>query len=305
MTKVVFIGTGVFGAHVLRELTKVHDVSLVVSKPELQDKRGMLHDSAVHILAKSRKLNIVTPEKLAAATEDIKHVAPDIIVVTDYGKIIPSSMFSLSPKGILNVHPSLLPLHRGPCPIESSILTGDLETGVSVMVIDEEMDHGPLLLQKTVGLDGTETTSKLTHTLGVLGGKLLNDSIAQYLNETLQPKVQDHAGATYCEFIKKSDGDISESNSDTVLRKLRAYDQWPGTFLKTNLNGKERMIRIITLNDSSMTKQGDTAFFWSNDNLFLNARDRALIVTKLQVEGGSVMDAKSFYNGYKVDVPTL
>jgi methionyl-tRNA formyltransferase len=153
----------------------------------------------------------------------------DLFIVVAFGKIIPEKIINMPKFGTMNIHPSLLPKYRGPSPIVSAILNGDKETGVSIIKIDEEMDHGPILAQEKITLTGHEMVQDLEKTLAELGGELL----VKILNTSIEAGTkQDDSLATFCKKIKKEDGlvDLEKESAQNLYNKFRAYAYWPRTF---------------------------------------------------------------------------
>lgn len=170
----------------------------------------------------------------------LKALNCDLGIVVSYGKIIPKEIVNLPKLGLINIHPSLLPLYRGPAPIVSAILNGDKETGVTIIKIDEEMDHGPILAQEKINLGGDELREDLEKTLAELGGELLVKTLRAYIDGNIEMKNQDHSKATYVKKITKADGEIDLGDDGLKnWRKFRAYHTWPRTFF---FGGGKRMI---------------------------------------------------------------
>jgi methionyl-tRNA formyltransferase len=208
----------------------------------------------------------------------------DVFVVASYGKIIPSDILALPKHGTLNVHPSLLPLYRGPSPIESVLLDGNMTTGVTIIVLDEEMDHGPILVQNAFMIDPTATAGTLEVSCGQLGGELLSQVLPSYIEDSLIPKEQDHTKATICKKIEKSSGEIMLTDtSNEVRRKFRALTPWPGLyFFHTH---KDRQIRVkITSVDLTSYKEADTR--------------ASAVILKVIPEGKKEMAWGDFLHGY-------
>lgn len=173
----------------------------------------------------------------------------DICVLVAFGYILPKWLLDLPQHGFINMHPSLLPKLRGPSPIRTAILNNDRDAvGVTVMKIDEHMDHGPILAQERVELtDWPLPGRELDKVLSESGGKLLAQTLLPYSNGTIIPYEQRHADATYCKMIKKSDAEIFEADpAEVALHKICAYDGWPGAFIMLERNGKPLRLKIIS-----------------------------------------------------------
>lgn len=223
-----FFGTPRFAVYVLEELEKggiVPDV--IVTQPDRPAGRGLkLTASPVKIWALERHIPLeATPPEV------------DLFVVTAYGKILPKEMLAVPRKGTLNVHPSLLPKFRGPSPIESQILADDRECGVTVIKLDDEVDHGPIVAQASVTPEvWPMRASILEEMLAREGGKLLAETIPPYMEGSIVPESQDHTKATFTKKIQKEDGLIeirhpmSDFEAYQNYLKFCAYDEWPGTF---------------------------------------------------------------------------
>lgn len=234
MTRVVFFGTPIFGRIVLEELlARKFKIVAVVTQPDSPVGRSQkLAPSPVKTLAKEKKISVLAPEgkkELTALVAKLKALKPDLFAVGAYGRMIPNEILEVSPHGTLNVHPSLLPKYRGPSPIQTAILRGEPQTGVSIILLDEQMDHGPLLASRATPITPTDTTPLLKEKLGHLGGELLAETIPAYLAGQITPQPQDDSIATYTKLLTREDGKIDwGGKNDEILRALRAYHPWPG-----------------------------------------------------------------------------
>ncbi len=252
--KFVFFGTPEIALASLEALAAQDLIpSFIVTAPDKPQGRGLhLTPSPVRAWADEHQIPVATPTKLSEPEflETIKMLTPDVGVVVAYGKILPQILLDLFPKGLLNMHPSLLPKHRGPSPIESQILEEEdpADIGVSVMLLDEAMDHGPILAQTRNIPEALAQwpmpASKLYPILAREGGALLADTLPRWLNDGIVPQEQDHNAATYCAKIKKEDALLDLSgNAATNYRKILAYDVWPRSFFIYEQG--ERKIRVI------------------------------------------------------------
>ena len=168
-------------------------------------------------------------------TDDINQ--SDLLVVAAYGKILPLDFLNKPKYGAINIHPSLLPRFRGPSPIQAAILSGDKKTGVTIMQMDEKMDHGPILAQKEVEISNEDTNITLSKKLFQIGANMLIEVIPSFIDKTLKPIQQNHDIATFCKLIKKESGffDIeSVPEPEMLSRMIRAYYPWPGVWTKWN-----------------------------------------------------------------------
>ena len=251
----VFFGTGEEAVYALtalyaREITP----SLVVTVPDRPVGR---HQTLTPPLAKKwameHEIPFYQPEKFDRdAIEMIEKEKADTFVVVGYGKILPKILIDIPKYKTINVHTSLLPLYRGPTPIEGPILAGDDETGISIMVIDELVDHGPIIAQEKYQLHGNETTPELTKILFTRGGELLAEILPDWIAGKIKMQEQNHALATFTQKLKKEDGLIDlDDSSIKNYRKFRAYAPWPRTFFFQN--SKRIIITDATLEDNQFT----------------------------------------------------
>lgn len=212
--------------------------------------------AAKHLMASHYPPAAVITDTSLTVDEQIdlvhKHRAGFILVV-GYGKILKQALLDSVCGQVLNIHPSLLPLYRGPAPVVQTLLDGALETGVSLMEIDREMDHGPLLAQETIPLSGKETPAELYAVLTFKGVQLFLDCIDAYLAEELELTPQDHTEATYSHFIKKEDGLLDLSlPADQLERMVRAFQGWPGTWV-VQPDGKRLIVHAAIVKDGVFT----------------------------------------------------
>lgn len=230
----IFFGTPEPAVIVLEELAKVGLYPThIVTNPDRPKGRGLVtQPSPAKEWGRAHNIPVLSPEILDTDFENtIKEASPDVCIVVAYGKILKQELLDIPSKGFLNVHPSLLPLHRGATPIQSSLLAGDTETGVSIIELDDKMDHGPLVAQEFVMLKGDETSLELHQKLFSLGGILLGEILSEWVSGNIDSQEQEHELATYSKKIKKEDGEIKEGNSDELKwRKYRAYSGWPGVY---------------------------------------------------------------------------
>ncbi len=245
----VYFGTPLFATIVLDELaSQGYLPTLIVTAPDKPKGRKLvLTPSEVRVWGESRGIRVITPSTLKQdeIIETLRIEAPHLFIVSAYGKIIPKAVLAIPKYGVLNVHPSLLPKFRGPSPIESAILSNETATGVTIMVLDEEVDHGPVIAQRERILQGwPPRASELSKDLAQFGGKLLAEIIPEWING-LQAFPQNHTRATFTKKITKEDG-LIDLTGDPLLnyKKIRAYDEWPGAHFFTERNGKTIRVKI-------------------------------------------------------------
>lgn len=282
-----FFGTGALAESVLASLVNSGFMpALVVTKPDsMQGRHMQLTAPHIKTWAVMKDIEVFQPETLKGlATESPLHTHKfDLFVVASYGKIIPEVILNLPTHGVLNVHPSLLPKYRGPSPIESALLDGDMNTGVSIMKLDKEIDHGPILVQNTFIISPFANVGTLEVTCGQLGGELLVSVLPHYLDGTLTPKEQNHEEATFCKKITKDLGHIHlEDDIDTVRRKYRALTPWPSLYFFIMHAGKDIRVKV---NEIELVEEKESR----------KASEYIIAVTP---EGKKQMDWGSFKRGY-------
>ncbi len=231
--KWVFFGTDEFAVEVLETL-KVKDFlpALVVTTPDRPQGRHLeLTPSPAKVWAKENNISVLSPEKLKDQ-DFISHLADyDLFVVASYGKIIPKEVFELPKYKTLNIHPSLLPKLRGASPVATAILEDMKDTGVTIIQIDEKMDHGPIVAQREMQINEWPTREELEKTLAIAGAELLYDSITGWIDGSLEATPQEESKTTYTKMIKKEDAEIEikdiEEKPYEIFRKILAYHGWP------------------------------------------------------------------------------
>lgn len=253
--KIIFFGSDDFVIPVLQALEENFEVSVVITAP----------DSPI---SKYFKGLILTPDKLNEefVTHHSSLLSSDLIIVSSYGKIIPQAILDIPKFGAINVHPSLLPKYRGASPVPATILAGDKETGVTIIQMDEKMDHGPIIYTSKISLTGQENLQELINKLFQLGAEVLVKVIPDFVSGKIKPQKQDHTKATFCKLMSKEDGyfDINlPPDSEKLDRMTRAYYPWPGVWTTWN---------------------GHIVKFFPNQ--------------MIQMEGKKVMSMKDFLNGY-------
>lgn len=300
-SRFIFFGTPDFAARVLEELAMRNYVpSLIVTAPDKPAGRGLkLMPSATKTWAEARGIPIFQPATLKTAdvAERLAAERADLFFVAAYGKIIPRVTLGIPPKGALNIHPSLLPRWRGADPIRSAILAGDTDTGITIMQMDDELDHGPIVAQKTIPV-GKKTYEELEKELAIEGGAFLADTLPHWIAGEIAPQEQNHANATFTKKITKEDGRLNwKESAETIARKIRALNPWPGTYTFWNQTEKPRRIRILKAHTiESSGKPG--IVFRVDSGLGINCRDSALFIEALQLEGKKMIPSAEFTRGY-------
>ncbi len=285
---IVFFGTDAFSVSALRHLIDAgYSIGAVITKPDTRSGRGQqLTAPAVKTLALEHNLTVLQPTRLDEITEPIQALGDVIGVLSSFGRIIPQRIIDLFTPGIVNVHPSLLPQYRGPSPIETAIVNGDTETGVSIMLLTAEMDAGPVYVQSPYALNGTETQTELYQHLADLGSSLLIQQLPRIIDGSLVPQPQT-GEATYTSLLQKSDALVDPLTIDAaqLARRVRAYLTFPKT--KLTLSGQ---LVTVTVAHASEEPTGV---------LDVRCADgQYLAIDELIAPSGRRMDAAAFLNGY-------
>jgi len=304
--KIVFMGTSDFAMAMLRALWESpFNIAAVFTRADSRAGRGyILQEPAVKKFAKTQKLPLFQPEKLdEKSTEDIKNQRPDLIIVADYGKIIPPGIWKIPRHGTINVHPSLLPEFRGSSPIQNSLLSGATETGTTIMLLDESLDAGAILAQEKLTIQPAETTEELSLRLSRISAHLLLRTLPLWLAGKINPRKQDETRASFCRMIKKEDGKIIWSRKAAeIFNRYRAFKNWPEIYAFWMDKGKTKRINLkkIALDkprDDKKLRTGEV--YWEKEKLKIQTGEGALILEELQMENKKVADYKNFINGHK------
>jgi methionyl-tRNA formyltransferase len=233
----VFMGSPEFALPTLKRLAENKTVQLVgvVTQPDRPAGRGRnLTPPPVKILAQSLGLEVIQPEKLRQPESFAKLAGwkPDMIVVAAFGQILRQNVLDLPHYGCINVHASLLPRWRGAAPIQAAVAAGDSQSGVTIMKMDVGVDNGPILAQQSVSILPGDNAETLSSRLAVVGAQLLMDTIPGYLQGEIIPQFQDESRVTRAPMLKKEDGLLDfNQTADELVRKIRAFEPWPGTYL--------------------------------------------------------------------------
>lgn len=291
---VIFFGTHHFAAAILEGLLKSPFISvdLVITQPDKPvGRKKEIQKSPVKILAEKHKLKIQQPEKL----KDFKIPNTDLVIVAQYGLLIPENIINTPKFGTLNVHTSLLPKYRGASPIQSAIINGETKTGITIMKMDKGLDTGPILLQKEVEIGSHDTYEALDVKMAHIGLSALLETIPLYISEQIKPVPQDDSRATKCKQFTRDDGKVDwTKNASEIYNLYRGLHPWPGIW--TTMNGKR--IKLISIKPST-EKYNAGMIMTENGKMYIGCKDASIEILELQLEGKKTTDAKSFLNGNK------
>jgi len=307
MKKILFFGTGEFGLKPLKALIKSSNFKIVgvVTNPDKEVGRHQkLSFSPIKKITLENNIKVFQSQKLEDNSKFLKivrNLKPDLIVVIAYGLIIPEEILEIPKFRSINVHASLLPKFRGPSPVQFQILKGERKTGVTIMLMDKKIDHGPILKQKKVTLSPSITAGELHDKLSEFSIELLTETLNQWVEGEIKPQVQDRSEATYTKILKREDGHINWSKKKIdIERMVRAFDPWPGTF--SFLNKKRLKILKVKISNHKAKKtcqNGQIVVF--SDKMLVKCKDGFIEVLKLQMEGKKVVNASEFIRGYNVN----
>lgn len=293
--RTVFLGSGEFGRVSLRRLDDHDDVSLVgvvTAPPRPAGRNQRLTSSVIDDLARELGVtSILTPARLQTpeSIEAALALEPELVVLADYGQIVPATLLELR-YGALNLHPSLLPRHRGATPIPAAILAGDVETGVTLMRMDAGLDTGPIVAQERFVLDGTETTPGLEAALEAVAGDLLDRDLGPWIRGELAARPQPETGATLTRPLRREDGRLELNRPSLELeRQVRAYQPWPGSFVDTHLG--RLVVWVATV--GAPTDRAPGIFGFEG----LSTVDGELLMHEVQPAGGKRMSWDAFVRG--------
>ncbi len=243
--RLVFLGTGSFGVPLLKRLVDMGERPLVISQPDRPAGRGLRpRPSPIAAMARERGLRVETPRRLRSdeAGTLLGEHRPDGLLLVAYGQLVPADLLEVGERPPLNVHPSLLPRHRGAAPVASTILAGDAEAGVTLMIMTEALDAGPIVEQWRVPLDGRETTPLLEERLASLAAEVVPGRLRYWPADASGATLQDETAATFIRPFRRADGWIDwRRAADEIDRQVRALQPWPGAW--TTIDGERLHVR--------------------------------------------------------------
>ncbi len=302
--KVLFMGTPAFAVPSLEALIHYDGVEIaaVITQPDRPKGRGLvLEPPPVKVVAQQTGLPVFQPEKIR--TEDFlektRKMAPEVIIVVAYGKILPGKLLAVPPRGAINVHASLLPKYRGAAPIQWALIKGEKTTGVSIMQLDEGMDTGPVYLREEVRIELTDTAGVLHDRLAAIGARAMIRTLEGLRNDTIRPEPQPESGASYAPMLQKKDGLIDWNRSAReIFNLIRGLDPWPGgySYWRSRLchlyrpkvvggPGKAQPGVVERVDDSGLT---------------IVTGEDYILISEIKMEGGRRMPVADFRKGHKI-----
>lgn len=304
--KVIFLGTPDFSVPTLKAIINSrHQLLAVVTQPDKPSGRGeKMTCSPIKQVALENNIKVLQYDKIRLqGVDDLKNLAPDIMVTCAFGQILSQEIIDIAPHGIINVHASLLPKYRGAAPIQWSILNGDKETGVTIMQTEAGIDTGDIISVEKTLIAPEETAGELFDRLSYIGAELLVKTLDDIEQGTATFTPQDHSSATHVKMLKKSDGMLDFGNNcETLVNFVRGMNPWPCAF--TFLNGK--MLKVYKAEkvgniDISKFTDGQVIFADNKNGLVVKCKDGALRLCIIQLEGKKRMNDTDFVIGQRIN----
>lgn len=283
--RIVFFGTPAFAVPTLDALAHTHEVALVVAQPDKPSGRGMkMQAPAVVVKARELGLPVAQPPKVREILDAVRDVQPDVGIVVAYGKILPAALLEIPRHGFLNIHGSILPKYRGAAPIQRAIENGETETGVTIMRVDEQLDHGAMLSIATTPIDPDEHTPAVAARLSTIGADALLHVLGRI--DDIVDVPQDDAQATLAPKIDKSEGEVRWSEPATrIYDKFRAFDPWPGVFTPS--------MKLVDIRLSRGSGEPGTVIAIEDDGIVVACGDGAISLLRVQRPGKAAVDARA------------
>jgi methionyl-tRNA formyltransferase len=289
--RIVFFGTPAFAVPSLEAVAAAHEVALVVAQPDRPAGRGMkMHSPEVAVRARELGLPLVQPAKIRndEFLETIRAARPDAGVVIAYGRILPAALLAIPPHGFFNVHGSILPAWRGAAPIQRAIEAGDAVTGVTIMRIDEELDHGPMLATASTAIGPDERTPQLAARLARIGADALLPVLDDIARGTAVETGQDHARATIAPKIERSEGEVTfAERAARIYDRFRAFDPWPGLFFRSG----DEVVKLTDLRPADAGAEPGSIVELGDAGVVVACGEGALRLLELQRPGKPRMPA--------------
>ena len=296
--KLCFMGSPQFSIPSLKAIIKAgHEVSVVFTQAPKPANRGKkIQKQPVHEYAESAGLKVLFANNLKDNIEFLKTLNLDMIIVVAFGYILPAAVINLPRLGCINLHASLLPRWRGAAPIQRAIMSGDRQTGVSVILMDEGLDTGAVISSLVVNINPRNNANDLTNELSLRGAELLQKAILQYANNLLKPIPQSKEGITYANKIYKKDEIIDwNKKASEIINQIKALSPTPGAKSKI----KDEIIKII---DAEIVECNSAIHngVIIDDSMAVKCRENAIKITLLQRPGKKIMRTKEVLNGWKI-----
>jgi methionyl-tRNA formyltransferase len=301
--KLIFMGSGRFAVPSFRALLESrHEIAALITQPDKPAGRGHgLRMPPTKPLALKNSVPVHQPIRVRApeSVESIREIAPDCIVVVAYGQILPRSILDIPPKGIINVHGSLLPAYRGAAPIQWSVARGETETGVTTMLMDEGLDTGPILLARKIPIDPEDTGESLESKLAPLGAELIVETLDAWEEERITPQPQDDSQASAAPLIRKEHARIDWNlRAEEIACRVRAFIPWPVAF--TELEATTVKIYKAVVVSAGKGSPAETLCVDTEGITVACGSRTCLRLLEVQAEGKKRMGADAFARGQRL-----
>ena len=307
--RIVFMGTPEFAVPALEALVASGEtVVAAITQPDRASGRGRhVTPTPVKAVALRNAIAVHQPDTLreTGIRAELARLAPDLIVVAAYGKLLPRAILDLPPRGCINVHASLLPRHRGAAPVQWAILEGDATTGVTIMQMNEGLDEGDILVQRSEPIGPTDTGATLAARLAHLGARTLVEAIHDLRAGRIEPQPQDPSRATFAPRIRKEMGRIDWREAAVRLeRKVRAFQPWPTAY--SSLEGRQlKILHAAVRTTAAAGAPPGTVTVSAGDGITVATGDGALALLVVQIEGRKALSAADFLHGHRVAPGTV
>ena len=306
--KIIFLGTPDFSAHVLKALIDSrHEVVGVVTQPDKPCGRGhKLMPSPVKVLAEANSIPVYQFNRISKECAPLKDLNADIMVTAAYGQILRQNVLDLTPKGVINVHASLLPKYRGSSPIQWCIIKGETQTGVTIMKTDIGVDTGDMILSKSLTIGETETAGELFDRLSVLGKDALLEALDLIEEGKETYTKQDESKMSHYPMLDKDSGKIDfNMTSRDIVNLCRGLNPWPVAFVSLNENDRLKVYKASKVDIDSNAKVGTVLASDSKNGLIVKCSDGAVSLDIIQTAGTKAMPAKDYLRGRKLQISNL
>lgn len=298
--KVVFMGTPSFSVRVLEALIECTNVIAVVTQPDKETGRKKeLTYSKVKECALANGIMVLQPVKIRKEYQEVLDLKPDIIITCAYGQIIPNEILNYPKYGCINVHASLLPKLRGGAPIHHAIIDGYEETGITIMEMDEKMDHGAIITQESISIEDTDTVGTLHDKLSALGAKLLVETLPSIFDKTYTKQEQDENEVTFGYNITRED-ELVDFNKPAreVFNRIRGLNPFPGAYAL--LDGEVVKLYDCEIGTLTCGKNGEIVKLYK-DGIGISCLDKEIIIKEIQFSGKKKMSVRDYLNGTNKD----
>ena len=300
--KIIFMGTPDFSIKPLKALLgSIHKIIAIYSQPPKKSGRGMKENKTpIHTFGDDKKIPVYTPQNFKNDSDIafVKDLNPDIIIVSAYGLILPKKILDIPKFGCLNIHASILPRWRGAAPIQRSIMSGDKETGITFMLMDEGLDTGMIIKKFPIKIDQDMNAKSLHDKLSLLASDNLLDTLCKYVNGKIQPFNQEEEGITYAEKIQKIECRISwEKNADEILHLIRGLSPYPGAWFLNKKNKRVKVLDARILNIENNFQPGEVI-----SEQVIACGDGAIEILSVKPEGKKTMYVEDYLRGNSMSV---